>query len=72
MLMHDSKNIQYLSELSYSYWKAQALFVAVDMGLFTLLEGGGGMGCGKISKQFRTNPRATEMLLNALASLNLL
>ena len=71
MFMYDSKNIQYLNELSYNYWKAQALFVAVDMGLFTLLEGGG-MGCGRISRQLRTNPRATEMLLNALVSLNLL
>jgi 2-polyprenyl-3-methyl-5-hydroxy-6-metoxy-1,4-benzoquinol methylase len=64
-------DIQYLNEISYSYWKAQVLFVAVEMDLFTLLEGKG-KSCNVISKRLRTNLRATEMILNALVSLSLL
>ncbi len=64
-------DIQYLNEISYSYWKAQVLFVAVEMDLFTLLEGKG-KRCNVISKSLRSNLRATEMILNALVSLGLL
>ncbi|MFQ5714161.1 MAG: methyltransferase [Candidatus Scalinduaceae bacterium] len=60
-----------LNEISYSYWKAQVLFVAVEMDLFTLLEGKG-KSCKAISKRLRANLRATEMILNALVSLGLL
>ncbi|MBO1223268.1 MAG: methyltransferase domain-containing protein [Candidatus Scalindua sediminis] len=65
------RDIQYLNEISYSYWKAQVLFVAVEMDLFTLLEGKG-KSCKAISKRLGTNLRATEMILNALISLGLL
>jgi 2-polyprenyl-3-methyl-5-hydroxy-6-metoxy-1,4-benzoquinol methylase len=65
------RDIQYLNEISYSYWKAQALFVAVEMELFTLL-GDKSKSCKTISKRLKSNLRATEMLLNALVSLGLL
>ena len=60
-----------LNELSYSYWKSQVLFVAVEMDLFTLLEGKG-KSCNVISKRLGTDLRATEMILNALVSLGFL
>lgn len=64
-------DIQYLNEISYGYWKAQALFVGVELDLFTLI-GGGAKSCRVVAKKLGTNLRATEMLLNALVSLRLL
>jgi hypothetical protein len=64
-------DIRYLNEISYSYWKTQVLFVAVEMDLFTLLEGKG-KSCNVISKRLGSNLRATEMILNALVSLGFL
>jgi ubiquinone/menaquinone biosynthesis C-methylase UbiE len=69
--MSKHKDIEYLNELSYSYWKAQVLFVAIDMDVFTLTRDDG-KSCKAITKSLRTNLRATEMLLNALVSLGLL
>ncbi len=63
--------LSYLNEISYSYWKAQVLFVAIDMDVFTLI-GGDGKSCKAVTKSLRTNLRATEMVLNALVSLGLL
>lgn len=71
IMINKYNDIQYLNEISYSYWKAQVLFVAVEMDLFTLLEGKG-KSCKAISKGLRSNLRATEMILNALVSLSLL
>ncbi|ODS31047.1 MAG: methyltransferase [Candidatus Scalindua rubra] len=67
----NNNDIQYLNEISYSYWKAQVLFVAVELDLFTLIEGKG-KSCKTVTKTLRTNLRATEMFLNALVSLGLL
>ena len=64
-------DVQYLNEISYGYWKAQVLFVGVELDVFTLL-GGGGKSSKVIAKKLKTNLRATEMLLNALVSLKLL
>jgi len=63
--------LTHLNELSYGYWKAQVLFVAIDKDVFTLI-GGDGKSCKAITKDLRTNLRATEMILNALVSLGLL
>ncbi|MBS1259389.1 MAG: 3-hydroxy-5-methyl-1-naphthoate 3-O-methyltransferase [Candidatus Scalindua arabica] len=63
--------LSYLNEISYSYWKAQVLFVAVDMDMFTLTAGNG-KSCKAIAKKLRTDLRATEMILNALVSLEFL
>ena len=69
--MNKPKDIEYFNEISYSYWKAQVLFVAIDMDVFTLI-GGDGKSCKAVTKSLRTNLRATEMVLNALVSLGLL
>jgi ubiquinone/menaquinone biosynthesis C-methylase UbiE len=69
--MNKPKDIEYLNEISYSYWKAQVLFVAIDMDVFTLI-GDDGKSCKAISKSLGTDLRATEMMLNALISLGLL
>jgi len=69
--MNKPKDIEYLNEISYSYWKAQVLFVAIDMDVFALTAGNG-KSCKVIAKKLRTDLRATEMLLNALVSLEFL
>jgi len=69
--MNKPKDIEYLNELSYSYWKAQVLFVAVDMDVFALTAGTG-KSSKIIAKKLRTDLRATEMILNALVSLEFL
>ncbi|MBC8552358.1 MAG: methyltransferase domain-containing protein [Candidatus Brocadiales bacterium] len=67
----NNNDIKYLNEISYGYWKAQALFVAVESDLFTLI-GGRGKSGKVIAKKLGSHLRATEMLLNALVSLKLL
>ncbi len=67
----NAKDLKYLNEISYGYWKAQVLFVAVEMELFTLIEGTG-KSCKDIAKKLRTDLRATEMMLNSLVSLGLI
>ena len=69
--MNKPKDIKYLNEISYSYWKAQVLFVAIDMDVFTLTVGNG-KSCKVIANKLRADPRATEMILNALVSLEFL
>ncbi|MGR3294533.1 MAG: methyltransferase [Candidatus Scalindua sp.] len=64
-------SLSYLNEISYSYWKAQVLFVAVEMDVFTLTAGNG-KSCKIIAKKLRADLRATEMILNALVSLEFL
>ena len=69
--MNKPEDIEYLNEISYSYWKAQVLFVATDMDVFTLIAGNG-KSCKVIARRLRTDLRATEMILNALVSLKFL
>ncbi len=69
--MNKPKDIEYLNEISYSYWKAQVLFVAIDMDVFTLTAGNG-KSCKVIARKLRTDLRATEMILNVLVSLEFL
>ena len=69
--MNKPKDIEYLNEISYSYWRAQVLFVAIDMDMFTLTAGNG-KSCKVIARKLRTDLRATEMILNALVSLEFL
>ncbi len=66
-----NNDVSYINEISYGYWKAQALFVASELDLFTLI-GERGKMVSAITKKLGTDPRATEMLLNALVSLKLL
>ena len=67
----NNDDVQYINEISYGYWKAQALFVASEFDLFTLI-GERGKSGKVITKKIGSNLRATEMLLNALVSLKLL
>ncbi|MDN3514518.1 MAG: acetylserotonin O-methyltransferase [Candidatus Brocadia sp.] len=64
-------NIDYLLHLSCGYWKSHILFTAVEFDLFTLINKGS-LTAKEISQSIHTNERATEMLLNALVSLELL
>ena len=64
-------DVQYINDISYGYWKAQVLFVASELDLFTLI-GERGKSGKLISKKLGSDLRATEMLLNALVSLKLL
>jgi ubiquinone/menaquinone biosynthesis C-methylase UbiE len=66
-----NKDVSYINEISYGYWKAQALFVASELDLFTMI-GERGKSGKVIAKKLGTDLRATEMLLNALVSLKLL
>lgn len=66
-----NKDVQYINEISYGYWKAQALFVASELDLFTLI-GEQGKSGKVIAIKLGTDLRSTEMLLNALVSLKLL
>ncbi len=69
--MPNYDSLHYIHELGYGYWKSQVLFVAVEMGIFTLI--GGDDKSGKdVADELGTNPRSTEMLLNALVSLGFL
>ena len=64
-------NADYLLQLSCGYWKSQALFTAVEFDIFTIINQGK-LTAKEISQAIRANERATEMLLNALVSLDLL
>ncbi len=67
----NNDDVQYINEIGCGYWKSQVLFVAVEFDVFTLI-GDGGKSGKVITKKLGTNPRATEMLMNALVSLKLL
>lgn len=66
-----NNDVSYINEISYGYWKSQALFVASELDLFTLI-GERGKMVSAIAIKLGTDLRATEMLLNALVSLKLL
>lgn len=65
------KHVNYIFGMAYGFWKSQIAFTAVESGLFTLLSDGG-RTAREIALQIKTDKRATEMLLNALAALGLL
>ncbi len=58
-------------QLSFGYWKSCILFTATEFDIFTLISKGK-VTAKDISHSIHTNERATEMLLNALVSLELL
>ncbi|MDR4509537.1 MAG: acetylserotonin O-methyltransferase [Candidatus Brocadiaceae bacterium] len=64
-------SIDYLLQLSCGYWKSQVLFVAIEFKIFTLLKNTR-LTAKEVSQSLHTNERATEILLNALVSLDLL
>ncbi len=59
-----------LVELSF-YWHARILHASMSLGIFTLLSQSE-MTADEVSSKLALNPRATGLLLNALAGLNLL
>ncbi len=67
----NNSGFDYLLQLSCGYWKSHALFTAAEFDIFTLI-GEGNLTAKEISQSIHTNERATEMLLNALVSLELL
>lgn len=64
-------SVDYLLQLGCGYWKSHVLFTAVEFDIFTLINKGK-FTTKEISQAIHTNERATEMLLNALVSLELL
>ncbi len=71
MTHQNYSNIDYLLQLSCGYWKSQVLFTAVEFDIFTLVNRST-LTAKEISQSIHTNERATEMLLNALVSMELL
>lgn len=72
-LNHDpqTNGLQYLEDLATAYWYSEALFTAVELGLFTLLESGGKTPV-EISRSLDLNQEALERFLQALCALGLL
>ncbi|MBI5125282.1 MAG: methyltransferase [Planctomycetes bacterium] len=65
------KDLESLLELGWAYWKSQVIFAGVELGVFELLKEKGTESV-EIARRLCTDPRATEMLLNALVGLKLL
>jgi (2Fe-2S) ferredoxin/precorrin-6B methylase 2 len=59
-----------LDNLIRGYWPSRAMLTALELDLFTAV--GDGASAEVVAGRLKTNPRATEMLLNAVASLELL
>jgi (2Fe-2S) ferredoxin/predicted O-methyltransferase YrrM len=59
-----------LYEMARSYMSSRALLSALELDIFTAL--GAGARADQVAKNVHADPRATEMLLNALVSLRLL
>ena len=59
-----------LSERIRGFQESRVVLTALELDLFTAV--GDGAGAVEVAARLRTNPRSTEMLLNALASLRLL
>lgn len=64
-------HFDYLLQLSCGYWKSYILFTAVECDIFTVISKGNHTAVD-ISQSIHTDKRATEMLLDALVSLELL
>jgi hypothetical protein len=60
--------LQQLQQISRGYWESSILFAGVKSGVFNILSSGL-KSAGNISKTLKTDERATEILLNALAAL---
>lgn len=67
----EMKKLDHIEELSRAYWKSQVIFAGVELGVFDFLAQGAKSSI-EIAMGLRINPRATEMLLNALVALKLL
>ncbi len=59
-----------LNQTIRSFQESRVILTAVDLDAFTAVQGGA--TAAEVSRKLGTEPRATEMFLNALASMNLL
>jgi len=59
-----------LNEYTRSFWTSRAVCTALELDLFTAVAGGA--SAQQVADKIKTDPRATGMLLNAMASLKLL
>ena len=59
-----------LDNLIRAYWPSRVMLTALELDLFTAV--GDGASAEVVAGRLKTSPRATEMLLNAVASLQLL
>ena len=64
-------SVQALHEFGVSFWQVSVLHTAVHLKVFTHL-GADDLDTEEMAKRMGTDPRATEMLLNAVTSLGLL
>lgn len=64
-------SMQSLSDLATGYWASSVLSTAVKLSLFPAVEGSGASATD-VATKLETSPRHTEILLNALVSLDLL
>lgn len=71
MTKTNPSDVDYIFKLSFGYWKSCILFTATEFDIFNLISKGK-VTAKDISQSIHTNERATEMLLNALVSLELL
>ncbi|HHT9137429.1 MAG TPA: methyltransferase [Candidatus Wunengus sp. YC60] len=71
MTKTNPSDVDYIFQLSFGYWKSCILFTATEFDIFNLISKGK-VTAKDISQSIHTNERATEMLLNALVSLELL
>lgn len=62
--------MEYLTDVMHGYWKSAILFAAVEAGLFEVLAEGP-QTAGEVAERAGTDPRATTMILDALAALKL-
>lgn len=60
--------LQRMQQISRGYWESSILFAGVKVGIFNVLSGRL-KNVREISKELKTDERATEILLNALAAL---
>jgi SAM-dependent methyltransferase len=71
MPQNHKSHAEYINELMRGYWKAAILFCANDLGIFEALADEP-KTADQVAQRLGTDPRATAMLMNALAALKLL
>lgn len=62
---------QYLEDLAAGYWFSEALFTAVELEVFTILDTGG-KSVPELAEALKLHPRGLERFLHALCALGLL
>jgi len=59
-----------LNQMLRAYMESRVMLTALELDIFTAV--GAGSTCDEVARKVSTHPRATEMLLNALAAMGLL